>query len=532
MRTVRELRNKFSSFEHSHEVLSGWIESKWTLWQADPQSTTDLHPTSPSAYKRTKEIGFHELPSPLKSVVYNSCHRVEVTPAEVFRDDDFDAFDIICGGARPVANKDAYEAVHPYGYYVPAASNSVAHRPSSSSATMLPIQTQFATIKAEGTSAESAHGDIHQISTIVDVNDISDAHITDLDPTSATDTYVPCDKTTPPKVMILIVCEGEYDYSTEPVFTPIANILLSALQNLFRAKYPATFTPDSVTISTCVDLRFCRNSGERFMIILGAHHLSRYSDAHGNVASIASDFPQRDRTAIFNFEEISMQTDFRNGKMWDVLSYYESVWDYSLGNHRDLIEAGVRNQYLPLGWPGGQLQAPVSSLPFKKARTDVLFYGRLNGYRSAIIKQLREEGISVRHVNAGQDGVWGDELDKHILASKIVLSLRYYGQEDSVSTEWKFTRFIAPLTLGTMIISELSGTEEEMSHWTPGIKFVPRSELTRTLKYYLQNDDERSAVARRGLEVLQSGPNMNETLALPLEKLVQGRCGDGWGLPQ
>ena len=66
--------------------------------------------------------------------------------------------------------------------------------------------------------------------------------------------------------------------------------------------------------------------------------------------------------------------------------------------------------------------------------TDVIFYGRLNNYRSSIIASLRAANVIVRHLNAGIEGVWGDELTRAIDSSRIVLSLRYFGE--STEGEW------------------------------------------------------------------------------------------------
>ena len=62
VRTERELRNKFASFEHSGEILEGWVDHKFKRWK-DDVTEENLHPTKPEAYKRTRTVEPEEMPS-------------------------------------------------------------------------------------------------------------------------------------------------------------------------------------------------------------------------------------------------------------------------------------------------------------------------------------------------------------------------------------------------------------------------------------------------------------------------------------
>jgi len=56
---------------------------------------------------------------------------------------------------------------------------------------------------------------------------------------------------------------------------------------------------------------------------------------------------------------------------------------------------------------------------------DVLFFGGLNPQREAIIADVNATGVSV-HVLAGGTMKFGEDLDKVLARTKIVLNLHYY----------------------------------------------------------------------------------------------------------
>ena len=210
--------------------------------------------------------------------------------------------------------------------------------------------------------------------------------------------------------------------------------------------------------------------------------------------------------------------------MTEVLRHYSNVWDYSLGNVRSYADAVPGVQHVPLGYVPGLYPDRASTEKY----TDVLFYGRLNKYRSSVLEFLRSQGIPVRHLNSGGEGVWGDELRGEIDAAKIVLSLRYFSKggagaaQGSASTEWKFTRFYHPLIAGVPVVSEPCGTAEELKYWSSGVAFTEVSEMADRIKQLLSDLEERRRLAEAGRRLLESA-EMVETLNEPLRRLINSR---------
>ena len=361
------------------------------------------------------------MPTELRSYIFHNCY----TQHPLFESDDEDAFDTICGGAAspPVVEDEHFEDGYRIEFLPPSKPTHVSlpYIPTKAP----PIKYESVRFSPEGTTISSEFGYARQLTTTVDPSDITPGDINTLD------LNYPMNNQRP-QFIIMILCEGEFDLSTSPVFSEIAQILKYSISSILASRDPNT-TPEDVIVAKCQDLRFCRLSSERFVILLGIHHLSRYTDADGNIASLVSDFPSRDRTALYNFEDAARHVDFKAGRMSEVLKYYSpNVWDYSQGNM--LSYTNISDiQYVPLGFVRNLYP---DKLPLTPKYTEVLFYGRLNNYRSAVIELLRSQNILVRHLNAGREGVWHDELREEIRSSKIVLSLRYFtrGSGDEIAS--------------------------------------------------------------------------------------------------
>ena len=61
VRTTEELHDKLTSFAHARDVRENWLDDVWHAWDSN-RSLEDLHPTHPSAFKRTVLQELHEMP--------------------------------------------------------------------------------------------------------------------------------------------------------------------------------------------------------------------------------------------------------------------------------------------------------------------------------------------------------------------------------------------------------------------------------------------------------------------------------------
>ncbi len=59
--------------------------------------------------------------------------------------------------------------------------------------------------------------------------------------------------------------------------------------------------------------------------------------------------------------------------------------------------------------------------------------------------------------------------------------------------------------------------------WRNGIVFVKKNELDSALRWYLEHDEERHDIARRGRELLRS-MRMEDMIRDPVRDLINDRC--------
>lgn len=150
-------------------------------------------------------------------------------------------------------------------------------------------------------------------------------------------------------------------------------------------------------------------------IVIGAHLMSAENDAW---------LPEN--TIILNTEQVrSLRTyqDERRAhaeRMIELASKF-TMWDYSYENILYFKELGLHNvHYLQLGW-----QPELAVIAPQQRDIDVLFYGGINERRSHILTELAKSGLKTQTLLH----VWGDERDKWIARSKIVLNMHYYDSE-------------------------------------------------------------------------------------------------------
>ena len=205
VRTTTELVHmKFASFEHSDEVLDDWLENVWEAWKIAPNSTVDLHPTHPEAYKLTVQIQLLNMPPVLRQQ-YEHCYDL---PA-LERSEGLDVVEMICGGGSGFNVE--------FDVDLELELDLIAKKIDEEE-----LEVEVSPLPLKYYDLETSHpnelGDGRSFKSIINVTDISKDLVTELDPTNPS----PLDCANP-KFLVLTVMEGEKDLSTEQVFHDIGD---------------------------------------------------------------------------------------------------------------------------------------------------------------------------------------------------------------------------------------------------------------------------------------------------------------------
>jgi hypothetical protein len=162
------------------------------------------------------------------------------------------------------------------------------------------------------------------------------------------------------------------------------------------------------------------------------------------------------------------------------------VWDFTPENRGFLKQYGINAVLVPLG-----LDLKLQKIEAAEVKDiDVLFYGSANDRRNKILKELEKSCQIV-----SSPGVFGQERDRLIARSKIVLNIHY--------TDLKImeqARIFYLLTNRCFVLSE------ECS-WNPyydGIITVLYENLAEETLFWLAKERERQAIARRGFQRLKN----------------------------
>lgn len=166
---------------------------------------------------------------------------------------------------------------------------------------------------------------------------------------------------------------------------------------------------------------------------------------------------------VYQFEQSGVS--YKNSKnKWFTSKYIQLldsatyIWDYSKSNIEFLKEHLHRKDtlyYVPLRY-----SSILDQFPKNKKTIDILFLGSINSRRKTILDRL-----SLRYnVHIGENNLWGQERDKLISKSKIVLNIQFY--ENGLL---ELARLSYLLSGGAFVLSEWGreiGLREEMSSYT------------------------------------------------------------------
>ncbi len=165
------------------------------------------------------------------------------------------------------------------------------------------------------------------------------------------------------------------------------------------------------------------------------------------------------------------------------------VWDYSLHNIAtwNVMRCPTPPVHVPLGYI-----PELSRIKAAPAQDiDVLFYGSLNERRTQIVKALKDAGAKV-HILFG---VYGEERDKFISRSKIILNVHFYDAKI-----FEIVRVSYLLANSKAVVTELCPDTEVEKGLADAVQGCPYNSLVQACLSLLHNDDSRRKLEARGFQ--------------------------------
>ena len=162
-------------------------------------------------------------------------------------------------------------------------------------------------------------------------------------------------------------------------------------------------------------------------------------------------------TVLYQFEHLGNFTVWNNDtttmKVYRNRKY--NVWEYHGGNLNLYKQHNVTNvTIVPYGYGRSLIYSQQSVADYEGVHDvpdtiDILFFGRLSPYRSAIIDAIKASGIQNVFVS---DWLFGNVRDIAVKRAKIVLNLRYWGHDNVY--ESKLSRLIYLMANAKCIVSD------------------------------------------------------------------------------
>jgi GR25 family glycosyltransferase involved in LPS biosynthesis/glycosyltransferase involved in cell wall biosynthesis/SAM-dependent methyltransferase len=202
-------------------------------------------------------------------------------------------------------------------------------------------------------------------------------------------------------------------------------------------------------------------------------------------------------SVIFNVENTSSK--FMSDEYKQLLRRF-AVWDYDKENAQELSDLIARPvHYFPL-FPVNKLCRIPDTL---ERDIDVLFYGSFNKRRRNILNALSERGLSVKAVF----GVYGEELDKLISRSKVVINIHFYD-----NGRMEMIRLFDLLTNGRTAVAELNPGETIDEDLRDVLVTAPYEQLVDVTDSLVRDLEKCKEVAAAGLRAFRDR-NANSILS-------------------
>ncbi len=204
---------------------------------------------------------------------------------------------------------------------------------------------------------------------------------------------------------------------------------------------------------------------------------------------------------MYNLEQIQPSSPWMTPDYINLLRSYE-VWDYSRKNIRELTRLGVEEvRFCGIGYVPELTRIPVSPCDI-----DVLLYGSINRRRAAVLEELNARDLKVEALFDR----YGEERDRYISRSKIVLNVHYYE-----ARVFEVVRISYLLANRRCVVSEAGDDGELEKPFREGVVFAPYEDLVEACTRYVWDDDLRDRIAGSGfsaMEVLPQAAFLGEAL--------------------
>jgi hypothetical protein len=236
---------------------------------------------------------------------------------------------------------------------------------------------------------------------------------------------------------------------------------------------------------TPVEITEAADPGVTFVVLLDPHRLGGYG------FSAVDNVGRRRRFILYNWEQHTsayvQQTRYKN-----LVSLAAAVWDYSDFNCARIpytafatsakTSMSLPVRVLPLGYHGvlrhgqggeGDAKACCARATLEEhvlKRYDVLFYGSPGPHRDSVMKRLKDRGLKVQYLTACN--MFGDNLDREIAQSRIVLNLHWYIDQAVLQQ----TRIVPLLAKGVLVVSERSADVDIDAAFAPFVVFCDSPE--------------------------------------------------------
>jgi hypothetical protein len=241
-------------------------------------------------------------------------------------------------------------------------------------------------------------------------------------------------------------------------------------------------------------------------IVLGCHLIPQLG---------LSDIPQN--FILFNLEQIQLESPWMSHSYFNILKS-NTVWDYSYRNIRELEKLGIHNAiHCGIGY-----ESELTKIHQTNEDIDVLLYGSLNARRIEILKELKKNGLNV----VALFGTYGEDRDKYIARSKIILNIHYYE-----ARVFEIIRVSYLLANKKFVISECGQDHDLEKPFAKGMVFSPYQGLVEKCMRYVRDESSRKEIAEKGFDLMKRRPQsafLKQALAFALNGVTpSAERGDG-----